>query len=63
MPPVVERTAPLHDLTVRLRCPSDPSQVRQEPEGLALEWHREGERILIRVPRMQLHTAVVIRDA
>jgi len=62
MPPIVERTAPLHDLTVKLRCPSDPAQVRQEPEGVELEWQREGPAICIRVPRMRLHTAVVAHD-
>jgi len=34
--------------------------VRQEPEGLDLAWQREGERILMRVPRMRLHTAIVV---
>lgn len=61
MPPIVERIAPLTDLRVRLRCGFDPSEVRQEPEGRPLEWWGEEDRILIRIPRMHLHTAVVVK--
>jgi hypothetical protein len=61
LPPAVERTAPLQDLKVRLRCPFDPSEVQQEPEGRPLDWRWEEDSLSIRVPRMHLHTAVVVR--
>jgi type 1 glutamine amidotransferase len=56
--PLREETIPIHDIRVRLRGYAI-ERVHQEPEGKDLAIERDGDEIIITVPRLEVHSVVV----
>jgi hypothetical protein len=56
---MVEELPPVGNVVLRWRGAA-PTAVRAVPEGVALDWSQEGEETVIRVPRVDIHVAVVV---
>lgn len=54
----VEDVIPLYDVELSLRCADPVTSVALRPSGEALPWRVEGERILVRVPKIAGHQMV-----
>lgn len=55
----IEDVIPLYDVEVSLRC-AEPTSVSLAPQGEALAWRVEGDRLLLRVPKIAGHQMVEI---
>ncbi len=62
-PQYVQEVLPVGPVTVRLRSPERPKSVRAEPGGERLQWSWEGGWLQVGVPRLDVHTAVVLEAA
>jgi alpha-L-fucosidase len=60
---IVEELPAIHDIELRLRCDTAPLEVRLEPasEGAALEHSHADGLLRVRVPRVDIHAALVLR--
>jgi hypothetical protein len=56
----IEDVIPLYDVEVSLRCPRPVASVTLVPSGAALPWRVEGERVLVRVPKLVGHQMVEV---
>ena len=56
----VEQVLPVRNLVVRLRCEHRPSAVTLEPGNTACRWSWRRGLLTVRVPEVQIHTAVVV---
>ena len=59
-PPVTEWVPEVRDIQVSLRADEPPRVVRQEPEGSAPSWVCENGRLVITVPRLHIHSCIVV---
>ncbi len=59
-PPVTEWIPEVRDIQVSLRADEPPRVVRQEPEGSAPSWVCENGRLVITVPRLHIHSCIVV---
>ena len=50
----------VRDIQVSLRADEPPRVVRQEPEGSAPNWVCENGRLVITVPRLHIHSCIVV---
>ena len=61
-PYLPDRTAPVHDVSLRVVVPATPVSVRQAPGDLPLLWGEEPDgRIVLTVPPIETHCCVEIR--
>lgn len=58
--PLREEVVPIHDLKVTIGPLYDVQRVHLEPEGLTLEPQRSPEGTTVSVPRLEVHTMVVV---
>ncbi len=58
--PVTEWVPEVRDIQVSLRADEPPRVVRQEPEGLTPSWVCENGRLVITVPRLHIHSCIVV---
>ena len=56
--PLREETIPIHDIRIRLRG-YDIRRVHQEPVGMELSIARDGDELVVTVPRLDVHSIVV----
>ena len=59
-PSVTEWVPEVRDIQVSLRADEPPRVVRQEPEGSAPSWVCENGRLVITVPRLHIHSCIVV---
>ncbi|MDE2992767.1 MAG: family 10 glycosylhydrolase [Chloroflexota bacterium] len=59
-PPVTEWVPEVRDIQVSLRADEPPRVVRQEPEGSAPSWVCENGRLVVTVPRLHIHSCIVV---
>ena len=59
-PPVTEWVPEVRDIQVSLRADEPPRVVRQEPEGSTPSWVCENGRLVITVPRLHIHSCIVV---
>ncbi len=59
-PPVTEWIPEVRDIQVSLRADEPPRVVRQEPEGSTPSWVCENGRLVITVPRLHIHSCIVV---
>lgn len=57
---LTENIIPIHDIMVKVKCEENPIKIKLEPEGRELEWKRDGEMITILVPKLEIHSCIVI---
>ena len=55
-----EQILPVHDIVVHLARASRPARVRLEPEGAEPGWSYANGVLQVRVPRIKIHTAIVV---
>ncbi|NLX42558.1 MAG: hypothetical protein GXY79_03665, partial [Chloroflexi bacterium] len=56
----LEQPLPVRDITVRLRCASQPSRVTLEPEGIEPVWEYQEGVLTVRVPQVVIHTIIAV---
>ncbi len=56
----IESTLPVRDVMVTIRRPVRPERVTLEPQGIQPTWHYDGQHVIVQVPEVAIHTAVVI---
>jgi len=56
----IESTMPVRDVMVTIRRPIRPERVTLEPEGILPTWHYDGQHVIVQVPEVKIHTAIVI---
>jgi len=59
-PPVIERIAPVTDVTVRLRVQRRPRAVYLEPGRRKAKWSYEKGIAVIKIPKVEIHAAVLV---
>lgn len=59
-PAVTEWVPEVRDIQVSLRADESPRMVRQEPEGSTPSWVCENGRLVITVPRLHIHSCIVV---
>ena len=59
---VIEDAVPLRDVRVALRRESKPSKVFLAPQGEAIDFEWDGERVRFTVPEVTLHQMVAVED-
>ena len=59
-PAVTEWVPEVRDIQVSLRADEPPRVVRQEPEGSTPNWVCENGRLVITVPRLHIHSCIVV---
>ncbi|MBC8160486.1 MAG: alpha-L-fucosidase [Roseiflexaceae bacterium] len=57
---IVEELAPVDGITLAIRYPRQPRAVTLEPGGHAASWTYADAQIRVALPRLEIHTAVVI---
>jgi hypothetical protein len=58
---IVEELLPVDDVTVRVRLDAAPHSVVAVPADPAVTWQYADGVLEIRVPRVDIHTAIVVR--
>lgn len=58
--PMIESVPVLRGVQVLLRVEREPRRVTQQPEGEPLEWTSEADRIVVVVPRLHVHSCLVV---
>ena len=58
--PLREESLPVHGIELTFRDGGRIRSVRQQPENMALQFRRNGERAVVTVPRLDVHTMVVV---
>jgi hypothetical protein len=56
----VEQVLPVRGVVVRLRCEQRPSAVTLEPGSGVCRWSWRRGLLTVRVPQVQIHTAVAV---
>ena len=57
---VIEELPPVHDVTLRIRRASRPQSVTAVPADTEIEWHYGDGIATVTVPRVDIHTVVVV---
>ncbi|MCP4164397.1 MAG: hypothetical protein GY759_00710 [Chloroflexi bacterium] len=55
-----EEILPVYDITLRIKHPQRPRSVTQQPQGKALDWQYTGDTVTVQVPKLHIHTMVVV---
>lgn len=58
----IEQTLPVCGVKVTIRRNAPPARVTLEPGGIEARWAFRGQRLVVRVPEVEIHTAVVIEE-
>jgi len=57
---LTENIIPIHNIVVRVKCNEKPTRIKLEPEGEELKWKKEGDMISILVPKLEIHSCIII---
>jgi hypothetical protein len=56
----IEQSLPVRDVILTVRRSIRPEKVALEPQGARPEWWFDGQQVIVRIPEVTIHTAVVI---
>jgi hypothetical protein len=56
----IESTLPVHDVVLTVGQAVRPTRVTLEPGSVQPHWHFDGRQVIVQIPRVDIHTAVVI---
>ena len=56
----IEETLPVRDVVLTIRRDQRPEKVTLEPGGTIPEWRYEGGQVTIKIPEVEIHTAIVV---
>ncbi|RLE40110.1 hypothetical protein DRJ16_07465, partial [Candidatus Woesearchaeota archaeon] len=57
---LTENVIPIYNIGVRVKYDRTPNKVVLEPEGKKLEWKMEDGKISIKIPKLEIHSCIVI---